>query len=69
MICLVLFCWLTTQAYFKDLTNMDIRKRVFDEKLRQLEDEIVPFGFINNGLEEDDDMTDNQGNAWKTHEY
>ena len=63
VICLVLFCWLTTQAYFKDLTNMDIRKRVFDEKLRQLEDEIVPFGFINNGLEEDEE-TDVKGNVW-----
>ena len=42
---------------------MDIRKRVFDEKLRQLEDEIVPFGFINNGLEEDEE-TDVKGNVW-----
>jgi hypothetical protein len=66
VMCLVLFSWLTTQGYFKDLTNMDIRKRLFDEKLKQLEDEIVPFGFIENGLDGDEEP-DSQGNVW--HSY
>lgn len=64
VMCMVLFCWLTTQGYFKDLTNMDIRKRLFDEKLRELEDEIVPFGFIENGLDNEEENKDNQGNVW-----
>jgi len=66
VMCLVLFGWLTTQNYFKDLTNMDIRKRLFDEKLKQLEEEIVPFGFIENGLNSDDEP-DQQGNVWQTY--
>jgi hypothetical protein len=45
---------------------MDIRKRLFDEKLKQLEDEIVPFGFIENGLDGDEEP-DSQGNVW--HSY
>jgi hypothetical protein len=63
VMCMVLFCWLTTQGYFKDLTNMDIRKTLFEAKLKELEDEVVPFGFIDNGLE-DTNETDNQGTVW-----
>ena len=64
VMCMVLFCWLTTQGYFKDLTNMDIRKTLFEAKLRELEDEVVPFGFIENGLDDTSSEVDNQGTAW-----
>jgi hypothetical protein len=63
VMCLVLFCWLSTQNYFKDLANMDIRKQVFDEKLKQLEDELTPFGFIETGIDPDLEI-DEQGNGW-----
>jgi hypothetical protein len=63
VMCLVLFCWLTTQNYFKDLTNMDIRKQLFDDKLKQLEDDMTPFGFIETGIDSDLDI-DDQGNGW-----
>lgn len=63
VMCLVLFCWLSTQNYFKDLANMDIRKQVFDDKLRQLEEDLTPFGFIETGIDPDLDI-DEQGNGW-----
>jgi hypothetical protein len=63
VMCLVLFCWLSTQNYFKDLANMDIRKQVFDDKLRQLEEDLTPFGFIETGIDPDLDI-DDQGNGW-----
>ena len=63
VMCMVLFCWLTTQGYFKDLTNMDIRRQVFDEKLKQLEDELTPFGFIETGIDPDIEI-DDKGNGW-----
>lgn len=44
--CLVLFGWLTTQDYFKDLVNLDVRKRLFEEKLKKLEENLTPFGFL-----------------------
>jgi len=63
VMCLVLFCWLSTQNYFKDLANLDIRKQVFDEKLRQLEDDLTPFGFIETGLDPDVEI-DSEGTGW-----
>ena len=65
VMCLVLFAWVTTQGYFKDLTNMDIRQNIFDSKLREIEDAICPVGFIENG-QEDDEETDDQGNVWRS---
>jgi hypothetical protein len=63
VMCLVLFCWVSTQNYFKDLANMDIRKQVFDDKLKQLEEDLTPFGFIETGIDPDLDI-DDQGNGW-----
>jgi hypothetical protein len=48
---LVLFAWLTTNPYFRDLTNLNIRETMFENQIRQIEDELTPFGFIEDGTE------------------
>ena len=50
---LVLFGWLTTQSYFKDLVNTDIRQKLFETKLKKLEEDLVPFGFLEMGVDDD----------------
>ena len=64
VMCMVLFSWLTTQNYFKDLTNMDIRKNLFQDKMENLEEEVTPFGFVEDGSQ-DQGFYDNKGNYWK----
>ena len=61
---LVLFGWLTTQAYFKSITGSDIRKDLYEDQMRALEEEMTPFGFVNDGHEESYTV-DNSGTAWK----
>jgi len=61
---LVLFAWCTTQQYFKDMLNMDVRKSMYKEKLEQLESEMTPFGFINSGVEDDYEV-DADGTIWQ----
>jgi hypothetical protein len=46
---LVLFAWLTNQQYFKELTNIDIRQNLYDDNLKAIEEDLTPFGFINDG--------------------
>ena len=53
MACLVMFGWLTTQDYFKELVNLDVRKQLFEEKLKKLEEDLTPFGFLS---DMDDEM-------------
>jgi hypothetical protein len=49
VMCLVLFAWLSNQEYFKELTDIDIRKNLFNKNEQAIEDDVLPFGFINDG--------------------
>ena len=66
--CLVLFAWLVQQDYFKEMTDNDIRKRIYEEQKNQIEQDMAPFGFINTGLE-DTQFVDKDGDVWHTDEY
>ena len=60
---LVIFSWLVQQRYFKDLTDLDIRKKLADEQMRALEEDLLPFGIINDGRDAQT-FTDNSGTTW-----
>ena len=66
--CLVIYAWLVAQDYFKELTDQDVRKRLYDEQKNQIEQDMAPFGFINDGLE-DNTFVDDEGDRWFTDEY
>jgi len=63
---LVLFSWLTTNSYFKELTNINIRKELYEARIKMIEEEVTPFGFINNG-DEEAFFKDSSGQVWETH--
>lgn len=48
---LVLFAWLSTQTYFKEITNSDIRRDLITENLKRIEEEMLPFGIIDDNNE------------------
>jgi histone deacetylase complex regulatory component SIN3 len=55
---LVMFAWCSTQPYFKDLTNMDIKKEIYKEAIEKLEEEMTPYDFmLNDGLDEGESGT------------
>jgi len=61
---LVLFCWLTTQPYFKDLTSVDARKRILADKSKVEEEELMPFGFIDSGPVVEEVAVDRGDDKW-----
>jgi hypothetical protein len=61
---LVLFSWLTTQAYFKSITGSDIRKDLYEDQMKVLEEEMTPFGFVEDGSSSNT-FTDGSGTAWR----
>ena len=74
--CLVIFAWLVAQDYFKEMTDNDIRKRIYEEQKNQIEQDMAPFGFIETGLEADtfvdsegDMWTKTNSDSWNTDEY
>ena len=66
--CLVIYAWLVAQDYFKELTDQDVRKRLYDEQKNQIEQDMAPFGFISDGLDEES-FVDKDGDRWHTDEY
>lgn len=66
--CLVIFAWLIVQDYFKEMTDIDVRKRLYEEQQNQLEQDMAPFGFIIDGRE-DNNFVDSDGTRWFTDEY
>jgi hypothetical protein len=51
---MVLFGWLTTQSYFVEMTDVDIRQKLFSDMRSRSEEEMLPFGFIDDGHSEFD---------------
>lgn len=60
----VLFSWLTTNSYFKDLTNINIRKELYEQRIQNIEQELTPFGIINDGQDENQ-FIDSTGQTWQ----
>ena len=50
VMCCVLFAWLTDQNYFKELITTNFRRNLYEENIRRIEDELTPFGIIDNGV-------------------
>ena len=69
--CLVMFAWLSNQTYFKELTDQDIRARLVDETERQMEQDMAPFGFVDDGIDspEDAPFKDAYGTTWSPIKY
>ena len=61
--CLVIYAWLVAQDYFKELTDQDVRKRLYEEQKNQIEQDMAPFGFIDDGLDSDT-FVDAEGDRW-----
>ena len=50
------------------MTDQDVRKRLYEEQKNQLEQDMSPFGFIVDGLD-DSSFVDSDGDRWHTDEY
>lgn len=52
---LVMFGWVTTQPYYKDLVDIDVRRRLYEEKLKKIEEDLTPFGFFSDAEDSEDE--------------
>jgi len=67
--CLVIFSWLVAQDYFKEMTDNDVRKRIYEDQKNQIEQDMSPFGFISDGVNEMTSFVDQDGDRWYADEY
>jgi len=62
--CLVIFSWLVAQSYFKEMTDNDVRKRIYEEQKNQIDQDMAPFGFVIDGLDEEVTIDVTTGDRW-----
>ena len=63
VMCCVIFAWITNQRYFKEMTDQDIRAKMYEEQQNAIEQDMAPFGFMDDGLQ-DDSFQDDAGERW-----
>ena len=65
MMCCVIFGWVSNQPYFKELTNTNARQQMYVEQQNLIEQDMAPFGFLDDGINEHEQTTvDEYGDVW-----
>jgi hypothetical protein len=62
VMCMVILSWLVSQKYYKEMMDNDIRNKLKGEQEMMLEHDMLPFGFIVDGQEEEGERI--SGDVW-----
>ena len=65
VMCLVMLGWLTTQSMFNEFIEGSFRENLYEDKIKELEEEMTPFGFLDDGFT-DTSFVDDEGDRWHT---
>tara|TARA_B110000093_G_C12802012_1_gene339256 strand:- start:60 stop:509 length:450 start_codon:yes stop_codon:yes gene_type:complete len=49
MMNLVMFGYFVASQFFADMTDINLKKMMFEQQAREIENDIVPFGYIDDG--------------------
>jgi len=66
---LVLFAWASNDLLFKDLMNSNNRQALYSQQIQNIEQELTPFGFIDNGIPDEYRPEVIDGDLWLTDKY
>lgn len=66
---LVLFSWASNDVMFKDLMNANNRQALYSSQIKQIEEELTPFGFFDSGVPEEQLPQVMDGDIWFTDGY
>ena len=69
MMNLVMFGYFSTGSYFLDMTNINMKQMMFAERMREIDENIVPFGFIDDGTDYMNQLDQNDRNSEWAIEY
>ena len=65
MMNLVMFGYFTLGSYFLDMTDINMKEMLFENRMKEIEADIVPFGFIDDGSEFINQLENNdKGSEW-----
>jgi hypothetical protein len=66
---LVMFGFFVSTGFFADLTNINLKQMMFEAKMKEIEDDVPPFGHIDDGVDQAE-LEEEQAkwNQWQTYQ-
>jgi hypothetical protein len=64
VMCLVLFSWCTSQNFFSELSDTNIKRKLHEQQMRQIEEEMLPLPIASLGGDERSDSFIQDGAVW-----
>jgi len=61
---LVMLGYFISTQYFSDMTDINLKEMMFKQKMKEIEDDVVPFGFIDDGLPTQPTEEEMEGRQW-----
>jgi len=61
---LVMLGYFISTQYFTDMTDINLKEMMFKQKMKEIEDDVVPFGFIDDGLPNHPTEEEIEGRQW-----
>lgn len=69
MMNLVMFGYFVSTQYFSDMTDINLKEMLFKNKMKQIEDDMVPFGFIDDGQAHIDVLEGSEKDTWQIKDF
>jgi hypothetical protein len=51
MMNLVMFGFFATGNYFTEMTDINMKQMMFDQRMKEIEDDVLPFGYVDDGTD------------------
>lgn len=64
VMCMVLFGWLSDQLFFREITDINTMSKLREKNDEDLMENLLPFGFIQNGSDETETIVDMVEDNW-----
>lgn len=69
VMCLVLFAWLSDQAYFKEITDINTLIELKEKSEQEMMDNLLPFGFHDDGMPDENVIEYPTQDPFDVHQY
>jgi hypothetical protein len=69
VMCLVLFAWLSDQAYFKEMTDINTLIQLREKSEQEMMENLLPFGFYDDGMPEENVIEMPTQNPFDDHDF
>lgn len=61
---LVMLGYFAQTQFFNDMTDINLKEMLYAERMREIEEDIVPFGFVDDGSEYIKQIEDTNIQQW-----